>query len=460
MSRSLVRLTFVIFAALGVFACPRDKELTSKASALRGAESTVEAPADTSPQAPAVPSTVVSPPPAQTAAKWPAHCLIEDMAPHPTQPWLAVACTHGEEEKGAVMIFDTQAGSLRSVAIHDGFVGWSDSGHLRWHPDGRRLATNIDTNGIALLDGNTWVGAAYPDEGRDHGVKYVWVDERMFTDTGHFFEIRPGDYRFDLPRLDGPSFRSALTWNAAIGAVVGGVGPSGIAAYDPRRQALLYENELDSPPDPAFHPGRQLSCSSSGRWCAFKLLGVHPGPDALLFVDGGTGKLHGLRHASSPKISKTAWGGGEALAVSSHLYRIGEPNSDYRVDIFVSGELRNSFALGARRIQVSLSVAGARPMAWSPDSRGLALLLDGQEVAVYDAQSTRVVSRFKAPAPAIPPELPSYYVNGSRPDYGFPGDLLWLEGQRLVRIAPHFVSIWTLDGQKVAEFIVPVSQGP
>lgn len=32
---------------------------------------------------------------------------------------------------------------------------------------------------------------------------------------------------------------------------------------------------------------------------------------------------------------------------------------------------------------------------------------------------------------------------------------MWVHGQRLIRIAPHFVSVWSIDGTKVAEFVVP-----
>ena len=102
---------------------------------------------------------------------WPRGCLLENAAPHPSEPWLAVAGTNGEAEHGAVMVFDARTGALRSVAVHEGYVGWSDPGLLRWHPDGRRLATNVDTNGVALLDGVDWVGFAYPDATRAGGVR-------------------------------------------------------------------------------------------------------------------------------------------------------------------------------------------------------------------------------------------------------------------------------------------------
>ncbi|MFO7564848.1 MAG: hypothetical protein R6X02_19545 [Enhygromyxa sp.] len=383
---------------------------------------------------------------------WPRHCLIENLAPHPTQPWLAVACTDSERERGAVMVFDAQTGTLHRVAARDGYVGWSDPGLLRWHPDGRRIATNVDTNGIALLDGTQWVGLAYPDETRDSGVRYVWVDERMFTDTGALFEIRPGDVRFEFPTLDAPKF-SAIEWNATIGAVVGRVG-TGIAAYDPLAQIVVYQDPLA-----AYQPLGPPNWSADGRWCVALRYAVHPAPDELLFIRGDTGEVDGARQPSSPRIAELVWGRNGALAVHSYVHHIGGSRSDLRVDLFVEGELRETIrldhGLGARRIEASHSVPEASGIAWSPDALGVALLLDGQEVAVHDARSGKLLSSFAAPAPAIPAGLPDWYTKGHRPDYGFPGDLIWLEQQRLVRIAPHFVSVWAIDGQRVAEFVVP-----
>jgi hypothetical protein len=94
-------------------------------------------------------------------------------------------------------------------------------------------------------------------------------------------------------------------------------------------------------------------------------------------------------------------------------------------------------------------------MAWSPDAHGLALLLDEQQVSIHDAHSGAPLFQFSAPAPEVPAGLPDYYTNGHRPSYGFPGDLMWAQRQRIVRIAPHFVSFWSLDGQKIAQFVVP-----
>ena len=112
--------------------------------------------------------------------------------------------------------------------------------------------------------------------------------------------------------------------------------------------------------------------------------------------------------------------------------------------------------LGGRSIQASHSIADARGIAWSPNGDGVALLLDRQQVQVIDARTGKALSTFDAPAPAIPAGLPDYYYrNGHQPEFGSPGDLMWVHQQRLIRIAPHFVSVWSMDGTKVAEFVVP-----
>ena len=48
--------------------------------------------------------------PVQPSPRWPSRCLIENVAVHPDRPWLAVACTDAENQRGAVLVFDAQAG--------------------------------------------------------------------------------------------------------------------------------------------------------------------------------------------------------------------------------------------------------------------------------------------------------------------------------------------------------------
>jgi hypothetical protein len=380
--------------------------------------------------------------------KWPRGCLIENAAVHPREPWIAVACTNSQAETGAVLVFDAQTGSLRSSTLIDGFVGWSDPGLLRWHPDGVRLGTNVSTNGIALLDRAEFVGAAFPDETRDSGVNYLWIGDEMFTGTGALFQIQQDDWRFEFDELEIPELQ-AIEWNAARKFVVGRVG-RGVAAYDPIAKRVVYENTLER-----FGDRGNPDWSPDGRWCVRRQFAVHPAPDELLFVDGNTGQVHGIRTPSSPRIDQLVWSLNGSLAVSCYVHHIGGQRTQRHVDIFREGERCITIDLGARAIQASHSIADASGIAVSPTGDGLALLLDGQRVQVIDAQTGKVLSTFHAPAPAIPAGLPDYYAKGNRPVFGFPGDLMWVHQQRLIRIAPHFVSVWSMDGSRVAEFVVP-----
>lgn len=380
--------------------------------------------------------------------KWPRGCLIENAAVHPREPWLAVACTNSEAETGAVLVFDAQTGSLRSSTPIDGYVGWSDPGLLRWHPDGVRLGTNVSTNGIALLDKAELVGAAFPDETRDSGVDYLWIGDEMFTDTGALFQIQQDDWRFEFDELEIPELQ-AIEWNDVAKFVVGRVG-TGVAAYDPIAQRVVYRNTLEP-----FGAHGNPDWSPDGRWCARRQFATHPAPDELLFVAGDTGQVHGIRTPSSPRIDQLTWSPNGWLAVSCYVHHIGGHRTQRHVDIFREGERCTTIDLGARAIQASHSIADASGIAWSPTGDGLALLLDGQRVQVIDAQTGKLLSTFDAPAPAIPAGLPDYYAKGNRPDFGVPGDLMWVHQQRLIRIAPHFVSVWSIDGSKVAQFGVP-----
>jgi hypothetical protein len=372
--------------------------------------------------------------------------LIENVAVHPNQPWLAVACTDAEKQRGAVLVFDAQAGSLRSSTEFEDYVGWSEQpGLLRWHPDGRRLATNVGTNGIALLDRARIVGTAWPDETRDSGVRYVWVDEtRMFSDTGALFEIREGDSRFDFEDIGSPSF-AEIEWNAATGAVVGRV-EHGIAAFDPVGRKLLYHHTLEDLP-----LAYRMHWSGDGRWCARVHWGRSSASDEILIFDGDDGQRVRTLAPSLPHFDELRWGREGALLIRSH----GPDQKTTHLDIIRNGRIETTIELAPRLIQASHSVPEASGIAWSADGHGVALLLDGQEIRLLDASSGLALSTFSAPAPAIPDGLPDYYRDGYRPDYGFPGDLIWLGPQRLVRLAPHFVGFWSIDGQKIAEFVVP-----
>jgi hypothetical protein len=139
----------------------------------------------------------------------------------------------------------------------------------------------------------------------------------------------------------------------------------------------------------------------------------------------------------------TAAGDGLLVRASSHL------------DVVRSGRIETTIDTGARAIQASHGVPEASGVAWSPAGDGIALLLDRQEIQLRDARTGATLSTFAAPAPAIPAGLPDHYRNGYRPDFGFPGDLMWTSSGRVVRLAPHFVAFWSIDGEKIAELVVP-----
>lgn len=383
------------------------------------------------------------------ALAWLSRCLLENAAPHPKQPWLAVACTDSKEERGAVMVLDGATGTIRQLAPRDGYVGWSSWRLLQWHADGRRIASNIDTNGIGLVDGARWTGWAFPDETRDHGVGYVWVDERLYADTGAFFKLESARSRFDFDEQGAPAFQQ-MAWNPSIKAVVGNL-PGGLGAWDPVREKLVYRTKVDGE-----GAKRRPSVSPDGKWGVRWEVAIHPAPDELLFFNGTTGKVHGRRKTASPRIGRRVWGPGGVLAVSSHVHHIGGPSTDHKIDLFRAGEPSRTLDLGRRRLAGSYGLADVHLMTWSPDGQDVALLLDGQEVRVHDGLTGVERARFHAPAAKVPSGLPRWYTHrGNDEAADHPGGLLWLRGGHLVRVAPHFVSFWSLDGTKTAELVVP-----
>ena len=159
------------------------------------------------PEAPPPPEPVDATPddapwPHDPGAVWPVGCFVEVTASHPSQPWLALACTNAEANMGAVLVVDLDSGTLRSSTLIEDYVGWPATDVLRWHPDGELLATNVGTNGIAVLANGEVLGMAFPDETRDHPVAFVWVGDHVFTDTGAYFRIEEGqEPRFEFDEL-------------------------------------------------------------------------------------------------------------------------------------------------------------------------------------------------------------------------------------------------------------------
>ncbi len=379
-----IALAFLVLVAVsaGAWALARPDRPPEKAS-------TVQPPSD--PQ---------DPWPFQTNPQWPRGCLIENVAIHPQRAWLAAACTNAADESGAVLVIDAESGRLHSATALEGYVGWSENADLlRWHPDGQRLATNVDTNGIALLDRGRLVGKAYPDDSRDSGARYVWVDDRMFSDTGALFEIRDGDNRFDLEPISPLEF-DVIEWNAAIGAVVGRVG-QGIGAFDPIGRKVLYHE-----PMPDLPPNFRMRWSSDGRWCARRHYGQYPAPDEILIFSGDDGKKQWTVQPSAPRIDEMWWSREGVLLVQAGT----------RLDVVRSGRIERTIDVAPRAIKTSHTIPEVAGVAWSPTGDGIALLLDRQEVQLRDARTGAVLSTFAAPAPAIPDGLrPSTATATARP---------------------------------------------
>lgn len=381
--------------------------------------------------------------PFQPDAAWPASCLLENVAPHPTAPWVAVACTASADPVGAVLVFDAAGGVLRSATATDDYVGWSHPGLLRWHPDGERLATNISTNGIARIDAAAWAGRAHPDDLRDHGVGYAWFDDRMFADTGAFFTIRPADRRFDFVPQQSP-FLWGLRHHEGLGAIVGRT-EEGFAAYDPVGQRVVWARTMEGP----MRYGD--SCAPDARACAWMHFAVPPAPDEILVVDGDDGSILGAIQPASPRIARRVWGPDGLLALSTYRHVPHAADRDHRVEVFSGHTARWHHDLGERRITATHATEDAGGLAFSPDGRTLAVLLDGGEVLLLDARSGVSLAAFPAPAAPLPPGLPQGY----RPEQAVVGDLIWAGNDHIVRLGGHFVSVWSRQGRPVAEWVVP-----
>ncbi|MEB2311262.1 MAG: hypothetical protein OZ921_01720 [Sorangiineae bacterium] len=407
--------------------------------------------------------------PVQPNARWPRRCLIENVAIHPSRPWLAAACTadaldaRDESEQGPassgeayILVFDAELGTIRTATqvIGEGdSAGWSENKDLlRWHPDGRRLAANMGLNGIGLFENARFVGVAFPDETRDSGVGYVWVGDRIFADTGALFELHPGDRRFDLsPMIGAPAFEE-IEWNAAIGAVVGRVG-NGIAAFDPVRGKLVYQVPMGDLP-----ASFGMDWSSDGRSCA-RRHPIAPNVDEVVFFDGDDGRRIGSVTPSLPRTRTGVWAPDGSLFVM-HTEGGREPRpgkrSESHVDLVRGGRLVRTLDLASRLPGRSHSIPETSALAPTPAGDAVAILLEDGEVRVHDAKSGALRAAFAASTPGIPAGLPDYYRGyPSVPQPVNRGGLLWVTPDRLVQVAPHFIAFFTPDGKKLAEFVVP-----
>ncbi len=371
--------------------------------------------------------------PATPDAKWPAGCLVWDVGVHPTLPWVTLACN--KSDFGAILVIDAQSGALVSVSTADETVGWANEGLVLWDGTGTRLCTNAEGSGIALLERAAFVGLNHVADARDGATHYAWVDHRIYTDTNHLFDPERGVH-FDVPAsrelrwtIDG--FR----WNASIGAVVGQVDPTEdvvvaarrLVAYDPARDAVLY--------DRATGDIRNVQWSGNGRWV---LAGQRPpsgGPAEVLLIDGNTGRE---ARRFSPKLGDygrmSVSDEGDVVVASSHRPA---PTAaiDHATQLWRQG-----------KPPVELPVRAGVDIAWSPDGSGMAWLDERRTITLVDVATARVVTTLSAPEPKAP---------GGSEGEGGRAELLWVGPARLAVVGFHYVSVYALDGSRVAEFVAP-----
>ncbi len=195
--------------------------------------------------------------PSDPNAAWPNGCLIENVAVHPSESLLAAACTHIDRGDGAVVLIDLETARLRSVFPYPEFVGWPGRELLHWHPSGERLVTNVGTNAIGIVEPEGFIATALPDDGRDHGVRSVWVGDELFTDTGSLIDVKPLDQWLpERPR--GAPWMYPMTWNDELESVVGRA-KDAVVVFDPVAKKVVHRK-------PAGERGNGPSFSRDGAW--------------------------------------------------------------------------------------------------------------------------------------------------------------------------------------------------
>jgi WD40 repeat protein len=160
--------------------------------------------------------------------------------------------------------------------------------------------------------------------------------------------------------------------------------------------------------------------------------------------------LHTLQ-PSGARIDAMVWGPDGRLAVSSTGARKRGEAAAQHLDVF-RGAQRVSLKLGGQRLVASNTVDEAESIAWSPDGRTLALLFADQELRLVASDTAKVIRSFPAVAAPISPALPPFYSKPERPQGH--GGVLWV-GPHCVRLAPHFVSVFSVEGKKLFEWVTP-----
>lgn len=374
--------------------------------------------------------------PKQPSPSWPAGCLIQNVAVHPTRPLLSASCT-----PSALLVFDAGKGLLRTTTVvDDELVGWLETRNaMRWSADGKRLTASVGTNGVALFERAALVGTALPDETRDSGVHHVFVHDangdRLFTDNGAFFSIKKGDFGVVPERLAVPAF-SEIEWNAKIASVVGAT-RKGFAAFEPAGRRVVYEQSLSG--------SIRVHVAPDGRTIAVRRLNG-PAPDGLSFYSGDDGTALGPERAPTwPTTAEPVFSPDGSLFVLPVLgaYANGK-YGEQAVDLFRAGRFARTITLTPRKLESASGVPECFAVAASPDASLLALLLDGDEIQIRDATTGAVRASFVSRPP------PSHDDKWREA-----GALIFVGSERIAHVGPHFVSFFGIDGKKSGGLLAP-----
>ena len=393
-----------------------------------------------------------------SAARWPHRCEMTWLAPHPSKPLLAVACSRfaidgdANSEDGALLVVDTQSGRLRTVTrINRSVSGFDDM--LAWNRDATRIAANIGTNVIAIVEGAKVVFRRSPDGGRDHGFSFTWIGERLYLDLARFLRHSHDKRQFVPP--DGKGF-AWLTWNETTHSVVGNDGTR-IRSIDPFTGRVLYDVETKRQEKLASGvtrsmPARVLVCSSDGRrWAALRAERHRHRShhrtywsieeDIVLF-NGDDGSELTVIKPSLHGIDKLQWGPKGRLAFRSYRYVLHRGHVREHIDVVIDDKLARSIDLGSRHFpRKGAGVSGLSHLAWSANGERLATMVSGGEVQIHEASSGKLLERFK---PAVPSAEDPVTGQG----------LAWAGNDRIVFGDAHFLAVYTVDGVLLAQWFI------
>lgn len=370
---------------------------------------------------------------------WPTLCLLENVTRHPSRPWLTAACTNHDGEAGAVLLFDWERGQLIYTHQHEESVGWLGSHDvLRWHPDGTRLGTTASTNGILVLEEGRPSGEALPDDGRDSGVSYVWVDDRLYTDTDMLIDPTRDEYATPpppYPLVGGPEWNSVdgFSWNPRLRAAVADTLDHGIAAFSPETGSVHWRI---APSDRA-----RTHISPDGRHVL--RLTWQPGETSeVAWFDGDTGASIAT-HQSDLGVPSVSWGPAGQLALYTRT-----SSGPWLVELHDPNGRRARWHSEERITGSDLDLPA---VSWSPDGTRLAVTVE-RGVVLLDAATAQLVGRLPVLLPEPTARSPEY-------DSSRGGSVWWVADDTLLRIEQHAVAVWSADGSRRSDFVMPTSGG-